>query len=74
MTMSSGFSKKDGAGGLPAELQGIDRLFGRDLRSRGWVVDLARIGRPGTGRGELHNRMDERLDPAMIWVMRGRRR
>ena len=74
MTMSSGFSKKDGAGGLPAELQGIDRLFGRDLRSRGWVVDLARIGRPGTGRSELHNRMDERLDPAMIWVMRGRRR
>ncbi|MGH6619987.1 MAG: hypothetical protein ACREF6_10625 [Alphaproteobacteria bacterium] len=74
MTMSSGFSKKDGAGGLPAELQGIDRLFGRDLRSRGWVIDLARVGRAGAGSSELRNRMDETPDPAMIWVMRGRRR
>ena len=71
---TSGSSKNDGPAALPVELQGIDRLFGQDLRSRGWVVDLARIGRTGTGRGELHNRIDERLDPAMIWVMRGRRR
>jgi hypothetical protein len=35
---------------------------------------LARIARTGAGRSELHNRIDERLDPAMIWVMRGRRR
>jgi len=74
MTMSSSFSKKDGPAGLPGELQGIDRLFGRDLRSRGWVVDLARIGRSASGRDELRNRMDETPDPAMIWVMRGRRR
>ena len=74
MSTPSGVTKKDETGGVPVELQGIDRLFGRDLRSRGWVVDLARIARPDTGRSELHNRMDERLDPAMIWVMRGRRR
>jgi hypothetical protein len=71
---TSGSSKNDDPGASPVELQGIDRLFGQDLRSRGWVVDLARIARTGGGRSELHNRIDERLDPAMIWVMRGRRR
>jgi hypothetical protein len=74
MSTSSGFTKKDEAGGLPVDLQGIDRLFGRDIRSRGWVIDLTRIGQSGTGRSKLYNRIDERLDPAMIWVMRGRRR
>jgi hypothetical protein len=74
MTISSDFSKKISAAGLPGELQGIDRLFGRDLRSRGWVVDLARLGRGRPGRNELRNRIDETPDPAMIWVMRGRRR
>ncbi len=74
MTMSSAFSKKIGAGRLPGELQGIDRLFGCDLRSRGWVIDLTRIARSGSGRNELQNRIDESPDPAMIWVIRGRRR
>ena len=74
MTTTSGSSKKAGAGVLPVELQGIDRLFGRDLRSGGWMIDLARVGRAATARGELHSRMDDKPDPAIIWVMRGRRR
>jgi hypothetical protein len=74
MTTSSGFSKKSGTAGLPGDLQGIDRLFGRDLRSLGWAVDLTRIRRSGSGRDALQNRVDETPDPAMIWVLRGRRR
>jgi hypothetical protein len=74
MTTSSDFSKKDRVPGLPGDLQGIDRLFGRDLRSRGWVIDLARIGRTGPVPEDRRSRRDEGLDPAMIWVMRGRRR
>ena len=71
---TSDSSKNDEPGAMPADLQGIDRLFGRDLRSRGWVVNLARTGRAAPGSGEMQNRMSEPLDPAMIWVMRGRRR
>ena len=74
MTMSTRFSRKEKQDYLPGELQGIDRVFGRDLRSHGWVVDLTRLGDDADGRSGYPNRMDETPDPAMIWVMRGRRR
>jgi hypothetical protein len=48
-------------------------LFGRDLRSQGWAVDLARLAK-AAAQDELRNRWDETPDPAMIWVIRGRRR
>ena len=67
-------SRKETPDVLPGALQGIDRVFGRDLRSHGWVVDLTRLGRDADDRSDYINRMDESLDPAMIWVMRGRRR
>ena len=72
MTMSTRALRKDSLDSLPGELHGIDKVFGRDLRSRGWVVDLARMAE--ADRDDLPNRMDETPDPAMIWVMRGRRR
>ena len=74
--MSSSTFRKSPAG--PSEegknLEGIDRLFGRDLRSVGWVVDAtpsepqdnAMNGRKRGGVGAP--------DPAMIWALRGRRR
>jgi hypothetical protein len=71
MTMSTRFAKKGSLDLQPGDLRGIDRVFGRDLRSQGWVVDLTRIGEDADN---YHNRMDESPDPAMIWVMRGRRR
>ena len=69
--MSSNAMKKPQ--GAEQNLEGIDRLFGRDVRSAGWVVDPAAIAQQGqndsrTGRGEV------RPDPAMIWALRGRRR
>jgi len=56
---------------LPGELQGIDRVFGRDLRSQGWVVDLTCIGADAEDDDYDY---DDSPDPAIIWVMRGRRR
>jgi len=54
---------------LPGELQGIDRVFGRDVRSQGWVVDLTSIGADSDDDYD-----DDSPDPAIIWFMRGRRR
>jgi len=71
--MATQISRKESLAPLPGELTGIDRVFGRDLRSQGWVIDLTRIG-DDADDGDYQNRMDEDLDPAMIWVMRGRRR
>ena len=57
-----------------ADLQGVDRLFGRDLRSEGWFVDPVglRTEKPETS-GALQ-RDEQPLDPALIWAMRWRRR
>ena len=74
MTMSSRFSRKENPAALPGGLQSIDRVFGRDLRSHGWAVDLTRLADEADARDEMPNRVDETPDPAMIWVMRGRRR
>lgn len=59
--------------GTEQNLEGIDRLFGRDVRSAGWVVD------PAAAAQDRHNEMradhgEGRPDPAMIWALRGRRR
>ena len=54
-------------------LEGVDRLFGRDLRTTGWFVKTA----PQSVEKAAKGREDEpqaKLDPAMIWSMRGRRR
>jgi hypothetical protein len=59
---------------LPAGLNDLDRLFGNDFSSKGWVVDLARMAARTTADDDSLLRVDEALDPAMIWVMGGRRR
>jgi len=73
--MSSNSMKKpaDTQPGAEKNLEGIDRLFGRDLRSAGWVVD------PAAGAQDRMNELrtsygENRPDPAMIWALRGRRR
>lgn len=73
--MSSNTMKKPAVTqpGAEQNLEGIDRLFGRDVRSAGWVVDPAadaqdRMNEMRTSFGE------NRPDPAMIWALRGRRR
>ena len=71
MTMSTRISRKMPES-LPVELHGIDKVFGRDLRSGGWAIDLTRMAR--AAHGNLPNRMDDTPDPAMIWALRGRRR
>ena len=53
---------------------GVDRLFGRDLRSRGWVVDLP----SGLDRESAQTAGDAFADgaplPAMMWALRARRK
>jgi hypothetical protein len=72
---SSGNNKR--AGGVAA-LSGVDRLFGRDLRSKGWVLKLAPISEPqATETRATETRETEsapEADPAMIWALRWRRR
>ena len=73
MSMTSDSSKKRPADNPSAELEGIDRLFGRDVRSSGWVID-PRSAAAGGGRAGGADRSDKPPDPAMIWALRGRRR
>ena len=74
MTMSSRSPKNAPHGALPDNLPGIDRLFGCDLRSKGWGVDLTRSDGVAPSSRDRAVAMKDRLDPAMIWVMRNRRR
>ena len=74
MSSMSRSANKGGQDGLPAGLNDLDRLFGSDFSSKGWVVDLARMAAASPDDDEGARRMDEALDPAMIWVMGGRRR
>ncbi|MEM9682629.1 MAG: hypothetical protein AAF942_05140 [Pseudomonadota bacterium] len=74
MTMSSRSPKRVLQGALPENVPGIDRLFGCDLRSKGWGVDLAGAGTVAASGRDRAAAIKERLDPAMIWVMRNRRR
>ncbi len=57
-----------------APLTGVDRLFGRDLRSQGWVVDLP----SGLDRESAQTAADDFADgaplPAMMWALRARRK
>jgi len=56
-------------------LTGVDRLFGRDLRSQGWVLKLAPIEeRPARPAPETDGASEAPPDPAMIWALRWRRR
>jgi hypothetical protein len=67
--MATRSMRKESLEPLAGELQGIDRVFGRDVRSQGWVVDLTCIGADAED-----DDFDDSPDPAIIWVMRGRRR
>ena len=58
-----------------AALTGVDRLFGRDLRSRGWTLKLAPVVEPpATDRPETEDVSDAKPDPAMIWALRWHRK
>jgi len=75
MSSMSRSSNRGGQDGLPAGLNDLDRLFGNDFSSKGWVVDLARMAAAASADDDDSLlRVDEALDPAMIWVMGGRRR
>jgi len=68
---SSGGNKPTGE--TSAALTGVDRLFGRDLRSKGWVLKLAPV--PETRADETQDlETAPEADPAMIWALRWRRR
>ena len=73
MTTSDSSKKRDAQ--LPsAELQGVDRLFGRDLRSEGWFVDPDGLQTRAPDARQSPQGEEEPLDPALIWAMRWRRR
>ena len=74
MTTPSDSSKKRGALVPSTDLKGIDRLFGRDLRSQGWFVEPVGL-KPNPSEKRTAGQGDEEpLDPALIWAMRWRRR
>jgi hypothetical protein len=60
---------------LPStDLKGIDRLFGRDLRSEGWFVEPVGLEPNSSENRAVRQGDEEPLDPALIWAMRWRRR
>ena len=70
-------SKRTPANIEKVPLNGVDHLFGRDLRTGGWFVEEEGLAARGHGRPSL--RSDERPsentpDPAVIWALRNRRR
>ena len=71
---TSDSSKKRGAASPSAELQGVDRLFGRDLRREGWFVDPVGLQTRAPETPQSPHGDEEPLDPALIWAMRWRRR
>jgi hypothetical protein len=74
MSISSRSSSKDVPQDLPAGPSDLDRLFGSEFSSKGWVVDLARLAARSDDDDDTLRRVREALDPAMIWVVGGRRR
>ncbi len=74
MTPSDLSGKNKPSGEPDAALTGVDRLFGRDLRSRGWVLKLAPVAEPpAADRPETEDAPDAGPDPAMIWALGWRR-
>lgn len=68
---------KPGARGTalqPAPLAGIDKVFGRDLRGNGWVVDPAPDAEQDSADGSARGRRAATPNPAMIWALRSRRK
>ena len=74
MTTSFDPSGKGAADKRKSELKGVDRLFGRDLRSKGWFVDPSDGGSAGPESRHNLDRGEQAPDPAMIWALRWRRR
>jgi hypothetical protein len=74
MSTSSRSSSKGVSQDLPVGPSDLDRLFGSDFSSKGWVVDLTGLAARSDDRDDALRRVKEALDPAMIWVMGGRRR
>lgn len=67
--------KNRSTGEQDAALTDVDRLFGRDLRSRGWVLKLAPVIEPTVARvTETENVPDAAPDPAMIWALKWRQK
>ena len=69
-------SKRNPTGKAPAQMTGVDHLFGRDLRQGGWFVDENLVA---GSRRRPSLRSDDRPgdtgpDPAVIWALRNRRR
>ena len=68
--------RDDGAGTAlqKAPLAGIDRVFGRDLRSEGWVVDVP-SGLDGESAQDAGDAIaDEAPLSAIMWALRARRK
>ena len=57
-----------------APLAGIDRVFGRDLRSQGWVVDLPSDNDRDSALAAEGALGDGEPLPAMMWALRARRK
>lgn len=74
MSISSRSSSTGVSEVLPAGSNDLDRLFGNEFSSKGWVVDLARLTTRKDENDDVLRRANEALDPAMIWVMGRRRR
>ena len=75
MTPSDRSGKNKPSGEPDAALTGVDRLFGRDLRSRGWVFDRAPVIEPPVVKAlETEDVLDVGPDLAVIWALRQRRK
>ena len=75
MRASDSSGRNRPAGEPETALTGVDRLFGRDLSSQGWVLKLAPVIEPRQADGpQTETASDTDPDPAMIWALNWRRK
>ncbi len=63
-----------GATARKAPLTGVDRLFGRDLRRGGWVVEVPSDFDTDSADAAAGAFGNEAPLPAMMWALRARRK
>jgi hypothetical protein len=75
MTAPESPEGKKPPGGGDTALTGVDRLFGRDLRSQGWVLKLGmKDGRAAGPATAAESAPETPSYPAMLWALRWRRK